>query len=100
MITICGLIAATAGPSSALLLIPRQAIWHSGSTYFYINGTFQDVWPDQVDAKKIPKECAVFNSTGIADSVCPAADWFKLSAGISTITSYEGPGFETSADDT
>lgn len=100
MVTICGLIAATAGPSSAVLLIPRQTSWHSGSTYFYINGTFQDVWPDQVDAKKIPKECAVFNSNDIPDSICPAADWFQLSATISKFTANLGLSFEGSVDTT
>lgn len=100
MVTICGLIAATAGPSSAVLLIPRQTSWNSGSTYFYINGTFQDVWPDRVDAKKIPKECSVFNSTGITDLICPAADWYQLSASISTFTALQGVTFEGSVDTT
>ncbi|KAI9872891.1 MAG: hypothetical protein M1830_001086 [Pleopsidium flavum] len=98
MVTICGLIAATAGPSSAVLLIPRQTRWHSESTYFYVNGTFQDVWPDRVDAKKIPKHCAVISSSRTVDPVCPAADWHGLASGIFGFTSEHRVAFEASVD--
>lgn len=94
MVIICGLIAATAGPSSAVLLIPRETVWHSGSTYFYVNGTSQDVWPDRVDAKKIPKDCAVITSSSTVDPVCPAADWQGLTFGISAFTAHKGVGFK------
>lgn len=98
MVIICGLISATAGPSSAVLLIPRQTHWYSGSTYFYVNGTFQDVWPDRVDARKIPKDCAVITSSSTVDPVCPAADWYDLTTGIVSFTSQHDVSFERSVD--
>lgn len=82
MITICGLIAATAGPSSAVLLIPRQTWWPSEPTYFYVNGTFEDLWPDKIDAKRIPNDCAVISSSSAVDPVCPAADFLYLAENI------------------
>lgn len=97
MVIICGLIAATAGPSSAVLLIPRQTRWRSESTYFYVNGTSQDLWPDRVDARNIPKDCAVIKqrlsntkrntipvrTTPIVHHKCPIAEWAFLAKMIS-----------------
>ena len=98
MVIICGLLAATAGPSSAVLLIPRQTRWRSGPTYFYVNGTFQDVWSDRVDAKKILKNCGVINSSTTVDPVCPAADWHSLASAVFTLTAQQSVGFESSYD--
>ena len=42
------LLAATIGPSSAILLIPRLAYWPAGSTDIWLNATFQDIWPDRL----------------------------------------------------
>ena len=38
-------IAAVAGPSSAILLVPRLDYWPAGSTNIWINATSQDLWP-------------------------------------------------------
>ena len=40
------LLAATVGPSSAILLIPRLGYWPAGSTDIWINITASDLWPD------------------------------------------------------
>ena len=40
-------LAATIGPSSAILLILRLAYWPAGSTDIWLNATFQDLWPDR-----------------------------------------------------
>lgn len=45
----CIVVAATAGPSSATLLIPRKAKWPANPTRLSVNGTFQDIWPDKLD---------------------------------------------------
>lgn len=47
VITIAVILAATVGPSSAILLIPRLENWPAGSTDIWLNATFQDLWPDQ-----------------------------------------------------
>ena len=47
VIGIAMFLAATIGPSSAILLIPRLAYWPAGSTDIWVNATFQDLWPDR-----------------------------------------------------
>lgn len=46
-ISICFLLAAVAGPSSAVLLIPRLDYWPAGSTHIWVNATANDIWPDR-----------------------------------------------------
>lgn len=41
------LLAATSGPASAILLIPRQQLWPGGSTHIWINATSEQLWPTQ-----------------------------------------------------
>ena len=40
-------LAAGAGPSAAVLLIPRRDYWPAGSTHIWINGSRDDIWPMQ-----------------------------------------------------
>ena len=40
-------LAATVGPSSAILLIPRLDYWPAGTTHIWMNATSQDLWPDR-----------------------------------------------------
>ena len=46
MIIIAILLAATVGPSSAILLILRLEYWPVGSTDIWINATAAELWPD------------------------------------------------------
>ena len=46
MIVIAISLAATVGPSSAILLIPRLGYWPAGSTDIWINITKSELWPD------------------------------------------------------
>lgn len=46
-ISVCFILAAAAGPSSAILLIPRLDYWPAGSTNIWLNATFNDIWPDR-----------------------------------------------------
>ncbi len=47
LICVCFILAAAAGPSSAILLIPRLDYWPAGSTSIWINATSSDIWPDR-----------------------------------------------------
>lgn len=94
----CGLIAATAGPSSAVLLIPRHIVLPSWSTYFFINGTVQDVWPDRIEAKNVPKNCAAIDWSGTVDPSCPSADWSAVLSGILGFNNNTAISFEGSTD--
>ena len=46
-ISICFILAAVSGPSSAVLLIPRLSNWPAGSTHIWVNATFDDIWPSR-----------------------------------------------------
>ena len=61
LVSICVLLAAIVGPSSANLLIARQGLWPKNSTYLILNATFQDIWPDRLDTEKILKNCTLTN---------------------------------------
>lgn len=47
LISTCFILAAAAGPSSAILLIPRLDYWQGGSTHIFINATPSEIWPDR-----------------------------------------------------
>lgn len=47
IVIIAIVLAATVGPSSAILLIPRLEYWPAGSTDIWLNTTSQALWPDQ-----------------------------------------------------
>lgn len=42
---VVGLIANTAGPSSALLMLPTSGAWPGGGTPFYLIGNYSSLWP-------------------------------------------------------
>ena len=46
-IVVCFVLAVTAGPSSAILLIPRLDYWPAGTTHIWINLTSSETWPDR-----------------------------------------------------
>ena len=79
LITACGIIAATAGPSSATLLIPRLALWPVKPTYVLINGTVKDIWPDWMDPESVSSHCLVVEKDQTqGDPLCPGANWNNL----------------------
>ena len=47
VIVVAIVLAATVGPSSAILLIPRLDYWPAGSTNIWLNITSQDLWPSR-----------------------------------------------------
>ena len=94
VISIAIFLAATIGPSSAILLLPRLAYWPAGSTDIWLNATFQDIWPDrsvyrELDPSKAPLIGLQPTSTNGSlvstnclswdpvtyDVDCPSSDW-------------------------
>lgn len=59
LILTCVIVAATAGPSIASLLIAQQGLWPSTSSYVAVNASVLDLWPDRIDDRKIERACAV-----------------------------------------
>ena len=47
IVTTAIILAATVGPSSAILLVPRLEYWPAGATNIWLNTTSQDLWPSQ-----------------------------------------------------
>ena len=86
----CGIIAATAGPSSATLLIPRELRWGVQPSYVLLNGTSQDIWPDRLSPLQIPEYCEYFNSSASVDPICPGSDWKAIQNELKQITQYYG----------
>lgn len=79
LIFVCVTIAATAGPSSANLLIARQDLWPTGSKYIAINTTFQELWPDRLSGEEFDRSCAVIVFDSVYDTArCPLSDLYAL----------------------
>ena len=78
LIFICITVAATAGPSSANLLIARQGIWQTDSKYIAVNATFQDIWPDRLDNEKISSYCNNIQPTAAnrTQRLCPISEMY------------------------
>ncbi len=47
IVSVAIVLAATVGPSSAILLIPRLDYWPAGATDVWLNSTSQALWPDR-----------------------------------------------------
>ena len=88
----CGIIAATAGPSSATLLIPRLALWPGKSTYVLLNGTREDIWPTRLDHNSVPQNCFfVVQDETQEDPLCPGANWYNLLGSLESQLTYIDP---------
>ncbi|ETS85554.1 hypothetical protein PFICI_03579 [Pestalotiopsis fici W106-1] len=73
-----GLIAVTAGPASALLMLPRQQAWSAGGTSFYLRGLIDDLQPSRVVAAESTMNKKCLNSSGISLSTCPSSGFLSL----------------------
>ena len=79
LLTACGIIASTSGPSSATLLLPRLALSPVKPTYVLINGTIEDIWPDRLDPHAVPSHCSSVKQDQMKeDPLCPGANWYNL----------------------
>ena len=47
LVVLVSILAATAGPSAAVLLVPRRDYWPAGSTHIWLNGNESEIWPAQ-----------------------------------------------------
>ena len=110
VISIAISLAATIGPSSALLLIPRLAYWPAGSTDIWLNATFQDIWPDRsviethetlgdssllmlarTDSSLVSDSCHTWNPVAY-DPTCPSSDWQAIQKDLELTASSVPPG--------
>ncbi|KAL8670024.1 MAG: hypothetical protein Q9168_005411 [Polycauliona sp. 1 TL-2023] len=70
------LLAATVGPASAVLLIPRQQLWPAGRTHIWINATTDQVWPMRMNGSSVPDACSTVGTEG--SNACPASEWYAV----------------------
>jgi hypothetical protein len=72
------LVAALAGPSSAVLLVPRSQIWPSAVTEVFFNASDSDLWPIDLrgNLTQLSTLCQAENATALA--VCPGAGFRSL----------------------
>ena len=85
LLIISSILAASAGQSSATMLIPRLIYWSLASSHLAVNGTFQDVWPDRMSSSKIPRNCSIIPMIE-THSICPAGPWATLPQNLAVYT--------------
>jgi hypothetical protein len=77
LLVLCGLMSLLAGPVSAILLVPKAQAYPAGGTKFYLNGSSEDFWPqDLSDTSELQRFCRSNNSTELA--ICPAGGFSSL----------------------
>ncbi|KAL8835187.1 MAG: hypothetical protein Q9170_003433 [Blastenia crenularia] len=88
----CILLAATSGPASAVLLIPRQQLWPAGRTHLWINITEDQLWPPRIDGTSIPQACLKIGEE--ASNMCPASEWYAIRDWMSDLKNAVPPSVE------
>ncbi|KAJ5662100.1 uncharacterized protein N7477_009716 [Penicillium maclennaniae] len=78
VIVAAGLIAALAGPASAVLLVPKSQGWAAGGTQFYLNGSAGDFWPDDLSGDMSELGLLCNRNDSIHLGVCPAGGFQSL----------------------
>lgn len=85
LLLIAGLIAVTAGPAVAVLIIPREQTWSAGGTSYWINGTADDLWPSRIGLQHYMPETGtgVFGAScssakAYTNALCPAGGYSSL----------------------
>jgi len=75
LLSLTGLIAAFASPSTAVLLIPRIQEWDAGGSEFYLPNPPAEIWPDKLtfDSDGSDAFCALPNATDLVG--CPSSGY-------------------------
>ncbi len=89
---LAGALAITAGPASAVLMIPRQQTWTADTLDFYLNGTKDDFWPSRLTYESHVQDWGVSNCQGseaTSTAVCPAGGYHSLRDHFTASTIYD-----------
>ncbi|KAL1847582.1 hypothetical protein Plec18167_009451 [Paecilomyces lecythidis] len=70
-------LAATVGPSAAILLIPRLDYWPAGNTTMWLNATTDQLWPTTFDVTNTNSHCDIQQMLPISNG-CPSSEWQSL----------------------
>lgn len=108
IILLSGIIASTAGPATAVLLIPRTISFPVGYSDYYINGTADHLWPTYIGLDKyLPNytnahgeaiDCA--SNYGYTSAVCPSGGYLSLLNHFSAGTMGNRGGIATTSSQT
>ena len=73
-----GVLAATIGPSTAVLLIPKEQDWIAGGSEIYLRDTDDRIWPGQMEFTQTGFEpfCSFTNATNYA--ICPSGGYQSM----------------------
>ncbi|KAH6986988.1 hypothetical protein EDB80DRAFT_898282 [Ilyonectria destructans] len=94
LLLVAGLIAATAGPSVAVLLVPRVQDWDAGGSEFYLRETTDDISPTNLSHQPRYRKIVTFNSRlqrsliRLSDSLNATDNAVCLSGGFTSIKSH------------
>lgn len=101
LLVVAGLTAVLAGPASAVLLVPKSQIYPTGGTHFFLNGSTNHFWPDNLSGNisELRQYCSSENSTMLG--ICPAGGFSSLLARWDTIshTTFNGQNVPSYAKD-
>ncbi|RSL99941.1 hypothetical protein CEP52_009465 [Fusarium oligoseptatum] len=56
LVVTAGLIAPLVGPTSAVLMIPRELDWAAGGGHLWLNGTKNQLWPAKLEKGRSPED--------------------------------------------
>ena len=78
LLLLTGFIATFAGPSCAVLLIPRIQDWPSGGSEFYLQNSTEELWPESLSFDPNGPEafCTLSNATYFPG--CPSSGYWAL----------------------
>ncbi|KPM42359.1 hypothetical protein AK830_g4230 [Neonectria ditissima] len=74
VLVIAGIIAVLAGPTSAVLMIPRELDWATGGGIFWLNGTREQMWPSKLNPSS--QNCS--GNIWVSDPRCLSNGYFPI----------------------
>ncbi|KAK0252968.1 hypothetical protein LTR35_017047 [Friedmanniomyces endolithicus] len=75
---VAGLIAVAAGPSCAILLVPREQTWNAGGGTFYLPGTNDTLWSTDFTSMMAPFDEFCFWPNASSYATCPSGGYADL----------------------
>ena len=75
---LAGGLAAFAGPSCAVLLIPQTQDWPAGSANVYLNGSKEQLWPTGLSAILTDSRQSCTSPNAVDSGVCPSGGYYSL----------------------
>ncbi|KAF2234724.1 hypothetical protein EV356DRAFT_566891 [Viridothelium virens] len=106
LLIVGGLIAVSAGPATAVLLVPSEIDYHAGSAKYYLNGSTETFWPSKLTLdhylplfnNSINETVNCASNEGYKSAVCPTGGYLALANHFSAVTRLNVAGSAVSSD--